>query len=96
MMKCKLNSKTRTALVGMSFTLPLVVGLVFFLLTPLIQSIQISLGDIKEGAGFVIVYSGLENFRRALTLDAEFLQSVIDSAPILCTALSIPKGQSGK
>jgi len=79
MMKCKLNSKTRTALVGMSFTLPLVVGLVFFLLTPLIQSIQISLGDIKEGAGFVIVYSGLENFRRALTLDAEFLQSVIDS-----------------
>ncbi len=68
-----------TALYGLSFALPFIIGLIFFLISPLVQSIQISLGDIEAGAGYNIVVKGFDNYRRALTVDAEFMQDVIDS-----------------
>lgn len=68
--------------------MPFIIGLIFFLLSPLVQSIMISFGDIEAGAGYKIVVEGFENYRRALTVDAEFMQYVIDS--VIDAMMNVP------
>lgn len=78
----------KSALYGVSFTLPFIVGLIVFLITPLVQSFMISMGDIEPGAGYHIVVKGFENYERALTVDAEFMQHVVDT--VMDAAMSVP------
>lgn len=77
--KRKSRLEKREARYGLLFVLPLIIGVVFFLGSPLIQSFAISLGDINTEKGYDIAVSGLENYKRALTVDADYIKYLLGS-----------------
>lgn len=75
----KSRLEKREARYGLLFVLPLIIGVIFFLGAPLIQSFAISLGDINTENGYDIAVSGLENYKRALTVDADYIKYLLGS-----------------
>lgn len=68
----------REALMGYIFVSPWIIGAIFFLLLPLIQSFQYSLAKIKiTPKGKVIQFIGYENFTQILLEDAEYPVALI-------------------
>ena len=53
--------------------------MIFFLGSPLIQSFAISLGDINTENGYDIAVRGWENYKRALTVDADYIKYLLES-----------------
>ena len=47
---------------GLLFTLPFIIGIIFFLALPLIDSFKISLGNINTAKGYDIVVEGFKNY----------------------------------
>ena len=77
--KEKSRLEKREARYGLLFVLPLIIGVIFFLGAPLIQSFAISLGDINTENGYDIAVSGLETYKRALTVDADYIKYLLGS-----------------
>lgn len=75
----KSRMEKREARYGVLFVLPLIIGVVFFLGLPLLQSFAISLGDINTENGYDIIVNGLGNYRRALTEDADYIKYLLTS-----------------
>ena len=68
----------REALMGYIFVSPWIIGAIFFLLLPLIQSFLYSLAKIKiTPKGKVIQFIGYENFTQILLEDAEYPVALI-------------------
>lgn len=68
----------KEALMGYIFVSPWIIGAIFFLLLPLIQSFQYSLAKIKiTPKGKVIQFIGYENFTQILLEDAEYPVALI-------------------
>lgn len=68
----------REALMGYIFVSPWIIGAIFLLLLPLIQSFQYSLAKIKiTPKGKVIQFIGYENFTQILLEDAEYPVALI-------------------
>lgn len=78
-MKSKSKLTFKRELYGYAFVLPFIIGLVFFFLVPIVQSLIISFGKINTENGFDIVVSGIQNYTRAFGEDATFLQLIIQS-----------------
>lgn len=77
--KGKSRLEKREARYGLLFVLPLIIGVIFFLGSPLIQSFAISLGDINTENGYDIAVRGWENYKRALTVDADYIKYLLES-----------------
>ena len=56
----------RRALYGYIFILPFIIGFIFFMLKPLVQSLSMSFSSISVGPnGFQSTWCGIENFNRS-------------------------------
>lgn len=68
----------REAYTGIMFCLPFIIGIVFFLISPLVQSFAISLGDINSEKGYNIVINGFNHYK-AIIDDPDYLKHLIDA-----------------
>ncbi len=73
---------------GYVFTLPFLIGIVFFFLSPLVESLRISFGGIQMENGYSIFFSGLENYSWALTVDDQYVRLLIQ--PSLSMLVNVP------
>ena len=63
----------KKARMGYLFTLPLMIGIVFFLIMPIVQSISFSVGEIElTEDGYLLHPVGLANFHHVLRVDTFF------------------------
>ncbi|MCR5830376.1 MAG: sugar ABC transporter permease [Lachnospiraceae bacterium] len=77
--KSKMSLANKKAMIGYLFILPFVLGFLLFMVKPLIQSIIMSFSDVQVGAeGFENVYAGLDNYKRALTIDPNFSRMLLE------------------
>ncbi|MCR5432272.1 MAG: sugar ABC transporter permease [Lachnospiraceae bacterium] len=77
--KTKMSLLGRRAIFGYLFILPFVLGFLLFMVKPLIQSLIMSFSDVQVGAeGFENVYAGLDNYKRALTIDPNFSRMLLE------------------
>lgn len=68
-----MSMKARRAVSGYLFIMPFIIGFLFFMLYPLINSLWMSLCNVDISArGFSNEFAGISNFRRALLVDPEF------------------------
>ncbi len=79
----KISSLTlakRRAISGYLFTLPFIIGLIFFFLTPLVRSIFFSFSNVSiSNIGLVLEAVGFKNYNVALFVDPVFVKSITDS-----------------
>lgn len=90
-MKGLKNKYTRMQLremkTGLLFVLPFIIGIIFFLALPLIDSFKISLGNINTANGYDIVVKGFENYKYMLE-DVSYLEYLVDA--LKNTAINTP------
>ena len=73
MKKRKVGLMGRRALYGYLFIMPFIIGFIFFMVKPLIQSLMMALSDVTISTnGFELAYNHLANFKKAFLVDAEF------------------------
>ena len=65
---------------GYFFTLPIILGLLFFFFRPMVESLRISFGDIRIDGGYTIPFNGLENYQWILTVDDQYIRLLVDSS----------------
>lgn len=91
MKKNKLSLRTKDALLGGAFMTPWLIGLLVFILFPLVYSIWLSLCQVEFSAdGIVTSFVGIQWYKEALTADANFikdmastLKSIVFSTPMI-------------
>ena len=74
--------RQRRSVTGLLFVMPFVIGLLLFILRPMITSIQMSFSKVNlNGAagGFSMEFVGWANFLQALTIDKDFNRLLTDS-----------------
>lgn len=74
--------RQRRSVTGLLFVLPFVIGLLLFILRPMITSIQMSFSKVNlNGAagGFSMEFVGWANFLQALTIDKDFNRLLTES-----------------
>jgi len=78
--RSKMTMARKNAVAGYMFIAPFVIGFLAFLARPLLQSFRMvfSYVDITE-TGFSYEWTGLDNLRRALVVDANFTREVIEA-----------------
>ncbi|NLJ75042.1 MAG: sugar ABC transporter permease [Firmicutes bacterium] len=80
MSRFRLSKRRREALTGVFFTLPFAIGFVLFFLYPFLQSIRFSLNHLQiVSGGYVLDYVGLENYRNALLVNADFVPVFVEA-----------------
>ncbi|NLY48934.1 MAG: sugar ABC transporter permease [Clostridiales bacterium] len=77
----------KRALWGRLFVYPWVIGFLLFLMIPFVQTFRYSFNDVTP-ANMELHYIGLANFKKALTQDAEFIPTFIDT--MRTTAVEVP------
>lgn len=80
--KIRLTMRQRRSVTGLLFVLPFVIGLLLFILRPMITSIQMSFSKVNlNGAagGFSMEFVGWANFLQALTIDKDFNRLLTES-----------------
>lgn len=71
---------TKRNLQGYFFISPLIVGFVLLFLYPFFQSIAFSLSRLElTPTGFTLKYVGLENYRHALLVNADFVRATVET-----------------
>ncbi|OBR68107.1 ABC transporter permease [Paenibacillus oryzae] len=76
----KMTLMQKRALVGLSFVLPWLLGFIFLFATPLLQSVQFSMSKLSVApGGYSLDFIGLENFKQALYVDANFNRILTES-----------------
>lgn len=69
----------RRAVYGYLFIAPFIFGFFAFMIRPLAQSLWMSLCNVTAGIdGFSMVYNGIANYKKALTVDPEFNQMLAE------------------
>lgn len=75
-----LNLDAKRNIQGYFFISPLIVGFVLLFLYPFIQSIMFSLSRLElTTTGFTLNYVGLENYRHALFVNADFVRATVET-----------------
>lgn len=79
-MKKRMTLKTKKALVGLIFVAPVILGLLIFLLYPLVRTIYFSFNTVQYNAieGYLYDWVGLGNYKRILFEDIDFIFAVQD------------------
>lgn len=91
MKKNILSLRTKDALLGGAFMMPWLIGLLVFILFPLVYSIWLSLCQVEFSSdGIVTSFVGIQWYKEALTADANFikdmastLKSIVFSTPMI-------------
>lgn len=73
---------------GYLYVAPFAIGFVFLILTPLFQSLLYSFNNLVFDGEVNLNFVGLENYKRALLVDTEFRQILLESVGDV--ALSVP------
>ena len=70
----------RRARTGTLFILPLIIGFIFFMVRPLVLSLQMSLNEVNliRGGGFTMTWNDFYNYHYALQTDPDFNQFLVD------------------
>jgi ABC-type sugar transport system permease subunit len=79
--KKRSDLKTQKAISGYLFILPFIIGFLAFMVSPLIESLRMSLSNVKIVAGsggFIMEFIGIDNFKRAFFVDPEFNRMLVD------------------
>ncbi|MDE7325530.1 MAG: sugar ABC transporter permease [Lachnospiraceae bacterium] len=78
--KKKKTLAQKNAIAGYLFILPFIIGFIAFLGYPLIESIQMSFSEVTVGnGGFSMRFIGINNFKKAFTVDPEFNRLLTES-----------------
>ncbi len=76
----KMTLAQKSAWTGRLFVLPLYIGLIFFVVTPFVQSLLFSFADVKmDSSGYATNFIGLENFRVIFKADPNFTRLLVES-----------------
>lgn len=75
----QLSLSTQKSIAGLLFSLPFVIGFLFFFLTPLVRSIVYSFGRITVEEGLKIDFIGFGNYENLLLKSADFVRNVANS-----------------
>ncbi len=79
MKKRKVGLMGRRAVYGYLFILPFIIGFIFFMVKPLVQSLIMSLSEVTISTqGFSMVYNNFANFKRAFLVDADFNRMLVE------------------
>ncbi len=70
----------KRARTGTLFILPFIIGFIFFMISPLILSMQMSLSDVKliRGGGFELAWNQFNNYHYAMATDPNFNQYLVE------------------
>ncbi|QYR21413.1 sugar ABC transporter permease [Paenibacillus sp. sptzw28] len=83
-MRKPFSMKTRHYLEGYAFTLPWLIGFLLFMAVPLGKSLYYAFQSLEvKTEGLKATYVGLENFRRAFTVDVDFTPKLIETVASL-------------
>lgn len=76
----RLNMRQKSALTGLLFISPWLIGFLWFFVRELVMAIQFSLSEMNMGDhGYTLQFVGLKNFQFALLKDATFNQLLVES-----------------
>ena len=80
MKKPNMTLERRNSWTGRMFVLPFYVGIIFFFLRPLYQSIRFSFSDVTVESGYYAQkFIGLGNYRHIFTVDLYFLGNLVNT-----------------
>ncbi len=80
MKKKRLTLQQKHSLTGLLYTLPWIIGFVYFFFIPLIKSFIYSLSSIKIGkGGFDLTFVGFKNYRTSFVEDPDNLRMIFSS-----------------
>lgn len=80
MKKIRVTNERRDSLTGFLFTLPWVIGFIYFFLIPFVKAVFYSFSSIKiTKNGFDLDWVGFANYSKVLFTDAENLRMIITS-----------------
>ncbi|MBQ6061823.1 MAG: sugar ABC transporter permease [Clostridia bacterium] len=70
----------RRARTGTLFILPFIIGFIFFMVRPLVMSLQMSLNEVNliRGGGFTMTWNDFYNYHYALQTDPNYNQYLVD------------------
>ena len=75
----------RKAISGYLFILPFIIGFLVFMVKPLFQSLYMSFCTVEVSAnGFRNLWTGLNNYIRAFTVDTEFNRLLVEEISRMC------------
>ena len=80
--KRKVTLATKNAIAGYLFILPFIIGLLAFMIVPLLQSLRMSFSEVTvnpAAGGFTMVFTGLTNYNDAINIDPEFKVKLIEN-----------------
>lgn len=82
----RLGLTQKRAMMGYLFVLPFIIGLLVFFMYPIVQSIVFSLNklEVTEG-GYTLTSVGIENYRRALFVHANYNRNLIEAITNMAT-----------
>lgn len=79
MKKRKVGLMGRRAVYGYLFILPFIIGFIFFMVKPLVQSLIMSLSEVTISTqGFSMVYNNFANYKKAFLVDADFNRMLVE------------------
>ena len=72
--------RARNARHGVLFILPVIIGFLVFMVKPLVESLLMSMSNVQiiRGEGYVRTFTGLENYKYALSVDPYFNQRLVE------------------
>ena len=76
------SMRSRNARTGVLFVLPFILGFLLFMVTPLIQSVIMSLNKVVlvPGEGYQLTWNNFENYKYAMGVDPYFNQYLVDES----------------
>lgn len=74
------TAAARRSRIGTLFILPFIIGFLLFMVRPLIESMAMSLSDVKliAGGGYTKTWNNFGNFRYALLVEADFNRLLVE------------------
>lgn len=79
MKKRKVGLMGRRAVYGYLFILPFIIGFIFFMVKPLVQSLIMSLSEVTISTqGFSMVFNNFANYKKAFLVDADFNRMLVE------------------
>lgn len=79
MKKRKVGLMGRRAVYGYLFIMPFIIGFIFFMVKPLVQSLIMSLSEVTISTqGFSMVFNNFANYKKAFLVDADFNRMLVE------------------
>lgn len=87
--KSRLSMASRDAWTARAFLLPFYLGVIFFFLRPIIQSLTFVFSNVEVNVGgYETSWTGIDNLKQVLTVDVYFSTNTISS--VLSTMIQVP------